>query len=77
MKKLLRSFLSGAGSILSIYPQRPAPAGDVIEAIGGDFSRIGEDLSRALQTKAGSITSQRSTQVNGEEKAEQLYFIPG
>lgn len=76
MKKLLRSFAAGVGSILSVYPQHKADARVcAVEAIGGDFTKVGGDISRAIQAKADSITAPKDTISHGEAKEEQLDLI--
>jgi hypothetical protein len=79
MKKLLRSFAAGMGSILNIHPQREdetIPC-ETMTAIGGDFSMVGKYISSAIQEKATSLSAPRDTKPHGEEKAEQLNLIPG
>lgn len=53
MKARTLNYLKGIGSLLDIMPRTPIPAlprfnGNPMDAIGGDWMRVGADFSRAI-----------------------------
>ncbi len=77
MRKLLRSFAAGIGSVLSVYPTRRVATGDsrIMEAIGGDFASVGGDFSKAVHEKSRTMADTNGGPSNGQEQAEQLDLI--
>jgi hypothetical protein len=76
MNKFLRSFVAGIGSVLSIYPQPRISKTAALEAIGGDFSKVGGDIATGIRSKAEAIYPSNPPQ-NGNPRAEQLHFTYG
>lgn len=54
MKKRLKDFLTGVGSVLEIYPNAVPYRNDHfhsdLERIGGDFNTVGKDLRKSIET---------------------------
>lgn len=54
MKKRLKDFLTGVGSVLEIYPNAVPGTSDLfhsdLERIGSDFNSIGKDISKSIVT---------------------------
>jgi hypothetical protein len=80
MKAFLHSFVAGLGSVLSIFPSGRAVSHQTgeMEAIGADFSRVGNDLQSATNKFSSRISrGQHAAVTHGKAREEkQLDLIP-
>lgn len=76
MSRYLYSFVSGLGSLLSVWTltRHATFAESEMEAIGGDFTRVGADLQKGIDAKAQALTAGYVPTPDAIRKEEQLEF---